>query len=309
MSRVILASQSPRRKELLSLLNIKYEAIPADINELIDPNNDLVKEIEKLSYQKAFHVFKDNKDALVIGSDTIVKINNEVLGKPKNEEDAKRMLNETGCDAVMIGRGLLGNPFLIKECLAYIDNNCLYEKPSYIDKIDMCLKHINYLLEFKPKKIVAFEIRNHVAWYYNNSEATYGVNGNKYGLLYNWHAVKHLNDNRATLMPGWHVPTTGEWDALANAVGGSGGAGTKLKANSGWNSGNGSDDFGFSVFPAGYRGSGSFIYLGSYASFWSATENSSSNAYYRSFSTGASMGSYSNDKSDYACSVRLVKDS
>ena len=90
--RIILASQSPRRKQLLELLNIKYEAIPADIDELIDSNNDLVKEIEKLSYQKAFHVFKDNKDALVIGSDTIVKINNEVLGKPKTYEDAKKML-------------------------------------------------------------------------------------------------------------------------------------------------------------------------------------------------------------------------
>lgn len=147
------------------------------------------------------------------------------------------------------------------------------------------------------------------AWYYNNSEATYGVNGNKYGLLYNWHAVKHLNDNRVTLMPGWHVPTTGEWDALANAVGGSGGAGTKLKANSGWNSGNGSDDFGFSVFPAGCRASGSFRYLGSYASFCTATESSSTNAYYRDFSAGASMGSNNNNKTDNAYSVRLVKDS
>lgn len=147
------------------------------------------------------------------------------------------------------------------------------------------------------------------AWYYNDSEATYGVNGNKYGLLYNWHAVKHLNDNRATLMPGWHVSTTGEWDALANAVGGSGGAGTKLKANSGWDSGNGSDDFGFSVFPAGRRYSGSFYDLGSYANFWTATENSSTDAYLRSFSTGASMGSNYNNKTNRAYSVRLVKDS
>ena len=92
MNRVILASQSPRRKELLSLLNIKYEAIPADIQETIDPNNNLEKEIEKLSYQKAFHIFKDNKDALVIGADTIVKIDNQILGKPKSIDEAKKML-------------------------------------------------------------------------------------------------------------------------------------------------------------------------------------------------------------------------
>lgn len=93
MNKVILASQSPRRKELLSLLNIEFEAIPADIDEQIDLNNDLVNEIEKLSYQKANHVFKDHQDCLVIGSDTIVKINNEVLGKPKTYEQAKQMLN------------------------------------------------------------------------------------------------------------------------------------------------------------------------------------------------------------------------
>ena len=92
MSRIILASKSPRRKELLSLLNIQFDTVPADIDEQINPDNDLVKEIEKLSYQKANHIFKDNKDALVIGSDTIVKINNKVLGKPKTYEDAKHML-------------------------------------------------------------------------------------------------------------------------------------------------------------------------------------------------------------------------
>ena len=92
MNKIILASQSPRRKELLSMLGIEYEAIPADIDEQINPNNDLVKEIEKLSYEKANHIYKDNKDALVIGSDTIVKIGNSVLGKPKSFEQAKQML-------------------------------------------------------------------------------------------------------------------------------------------------------------------------------------------------------------------------
>jgi len=92
MNKIILASQSPRRKQLLSLLGLEFEAIPADIDEQIDFNNDLVSEIEKLSYQKANHIYKDHKDALVIGSDTIVKINNDILGKPKTYEEAKKML-------------------------------------------------------------------------------------------------------------------------------------------------------------------------------------------------------------------------
>lgn len=92
MPRVILASKSPRRKEILSLLNIPFEIIVADIDETIDYNNDLVKEIEKLSYRKALAVFENNKDALVIGSDTIVKIDNTVLGKPHTKQKAKEML-------------------------------------------------------------------------------------------------------------------------------------------------------------------------------------------------------------------------
>ena len=94
MTRVILASKSPRRRELMSLLHIPFEVIVSDIDEQIDYSKDLVKEIEKLSYQKAKAVFDKNQDALVIGSDTIVKIGNDVLGKPKSLQEAKDMLHE-----------------------------------------------------------------------------------------------------------------------------------------------------------------------------------------------------------------------
>ena len=148
------------------------------------------------------------------------------------------------------------------------------------------------------------------AWYYNNDEATYGIDGTrKCGLLYNWHAVKLLNDNKSELIPGWHVPTTSEWDALINAVGGASIAGTRLKAaNVDWaTSWGGADDYGFGVLPAGYY-NGSFNYLGSNAFFWTATEDSSNYAYSRDFDTGSSMYSNNNNKS-YGYSVRLVKDS
>ena len=123
-----------------------------------------------------------------------------------------------------------------------------------------------------------------------------------------------MNDNRADLIPGWHVSTPAEWDALANAVGGTGVAGTRLKAIDGaadgsWPTGwNGTDDYGFAVFPAGYRRSGSFSYLGYDANFWSSTEINSGNASYCRFNLGASMYSYDYSKTN-ACSVRLVKDS
>ena len=94
MTRVILASKSPRRRELMELLKIPFDVIVSDIDEQINEENDLVQEIEKLSYRKAYAVYKMHTDSLVIGSDTIVKIGNDILGKPKDAEDAKRMLKE-----------------------------------------------------------------------------------------------------------------------------------------------------------------------------------------------------------------------
>ena len=152
------------------------------------------------------------------------------------------------------------------------------------------------------------------AWYYNNDEATYGIDGTrKCGLLYNWFAVKLLNDNRADLIPGWHVPTTAEWDALANAVGGSSVAGTRLKAIDGAADGswptnwNGTDEFGFGILPAGYYIDG-FSYIGDKTGFWTTSEYSSSIAYSKYFGTGSPMYS-SNASKAHGYSIRLVKDS
>ena len=147
------------------------------------------------------------------------------------------------------------------------------------------------------------------AWYYNNDEGTYGIDGaRKCGLLYNWYAVKLLNDNRSELIPGWHVPKDNEWNALANAVGGTSNAGTKLKAtNVSWStSWGGTDDYGFGVLPAG-RYNDSFKYVGSKGYFWSMTA-SGNNAYNRFFETGPRM---TQDIIGKNCgySVRIVKDS
>lgn len=139
--------------------------------------------------------------------------------------------------------------------------------------------------------------------YYQNDASTYG----KYGILYNWIAVKYLEDNKSSLIPGWHVPTTAEWDALATAVGGTSIAGTKLKSTTDWSSGAGTDDYGFSALPTGYYYD-IFEGIDSSTSFWTATEYDSSSSLRRNFGAGASMNSYYTNKS-YQFSVRLVKDS
>jgi septum formation protein len=90
--RYILASNSPRRKELLDLLGLDYEAIPSAIEETFDPNEPIEDAITDLAYRKALAVFRDHKDQIVLGFDTDVVIDGVVLGKPADKEDAKRML-------------------------------------------------------------------------------------------------------------------------------------------------------------------------------------------------------------------------
>ena len=86
-------------------------------------------------------------------------------GDIKTVFDAKRMLDETGCDLIMIGRGVLGNPWLVSDINAYLDSGALPRKRTCEEKVDMCLKHLDYLSKIKPEKLVCLEIRNHIAWY------------------------------------------------------------------------------------------------------------------------------------------------
>ncbi|MDD6224478.1 MAG: tRNA dihydrouridine synthase DusB [bacterium] len=86
-------------------------------------------------------------------------------GDIKNIYDAKRMLDETGCDLLMIGRGVLGNPWLIREINAYLENNVILDRPSFSERIDMCLEHLRNLCSLKNEKLAVLEIRNHIAWY------------------------------------------------------------------------------------------------------------------------------------------------
>lgn len=86
-------------------------------------------------------------------------------GDIKDIYNAKKMLEETNCDAIMIGRGVLGNPWLIKQIKVYIEEDKIIDNPTNIERINMCIKHLKLLLEIKDKKVAALEIRNHIGWY------------------------------------------------------------------------------------------------------------------------------------------------
>lgn len=139
---------------------------------------------------------------------------------------------------------------------------------------------------------------------YNNDEN----NVTLYGYLYNWYVI-----NTGKLAPstgGWRVPTDKDWDKLIDYIGGWE-AGTKLKAKSGWNfSGNGTDEYGFSGLPGGFRGSndGTFHFNYNINYLWSSTADSWASAWDRSMQFDDIRVSRSSNDMRNGFSVRLVRD-
>jgi septum formation protein len=108
---VVLASSSPRRRDLLNLIGIKHEVRPANIDETMRPREIPRRHAERLAREKASVIAKRDPDVLTIGADTVVVINRKVLGKPADEADAARMLKmlsgreHTVITAVAVARG------------------------------------------------------------------------------------------------------------------------------------------------------------------------------------------------------------
>ena len=86
-------------------------------------------------------------------------------GDIKNVDDAIRMFEETKCDAIMIGRAALGNPYIFKEITYYLTTNKRLKEQTPKEKLETCLKHFDYLLQIKNEKVAVLEMRTHIAWY------------------------------------------------------------------------------------------------------------------------------------------------
>ena len=94
-------------------------------------------------------------------------------GDVKTCFDAKRMILETGCDAVMIGRGVLGNPWLIRDCVEYLELGSVPKPVSNQEKIEMMKRHFELLKQDKNEKVALLEIRSNILFYLK------GMPGNK----------------------------------------------------------------------------------------------------------------------------------
>ena len=165
-------------------------------------------------------------------------------------------------------------------------------------------------------------VTDNAAWAALTTEAYSIFNNNSsneldtYGALYNWYAVANVHN----IAPeGWHVATDTEWTELETYLsnnGHNGTEGTALKSTTGfWSTfwkgkGNGTDDYGFTTLPGGYRkcNNGYYSDMGTNCSFWSATEHDSFTAWYRQLHFIDSDVTQDTSDKEYGYSVRLVRD-
>jgi nifR3 family TIM-barrel protein len=101
-------------------------------------------------------------------------------GDVQTPQDAKRMLDETGVDGVMIGRAALGNPWMIYQTVKYLETGELIGETTVREKIDVCILHLDRLIALKGENIAVREMRKHAAWYLKgirgNAKVRNGVN-------------------------------------------------------------------------------------------------------------------------------------
>lgn len=93
MKKFIVASASPRRKELLSMLGYAFEVMPSDADESLQDGTHAFDAVKELAARKARSVLEKTGDCVVLGCDTVVSLDGRILGKPKNEEEAFSMLS------------------------------------------------------------------------------------------------------------------------------------------------------------------------------------------------------------------------
>ncbi len=132
--KIILASNSPRRKELLNMLNLEFQVIPDNTPEPVDRGvspEDLVCGLARFKGENVIRDLRDTMEAVVIAADTVVAVNDEVLGKPKDEADAERMLVQLSGRSHFVYTGV------------YVEDICTKKSVSFCEKTEVFFKKLD----------------------------------------------------------------------------------------------------------------------------------------------------------------------
>jgi len=143
--KIILASASPRRKNIVESMGLEFEIIPSNCEEFLEDLSFAYEKIEKLAQEKAFSVAQSiEEEVLVIGVDTVVVLDNQILGKPEDFEEAKEMLKR-----------LDGKTHFVVTSICIINSKTKEEKlcstTSYVEFETLSEKMIeNYVINYNP---------------------------------------------------------------------------------------------------------------------------------------------------------------
>lgn len=141
MYHMILASGSPRRRELLENIGLQFDILPSDVEETIEEGLPPYLVVEQLSLLKAADVAKSqDKHALIIGADTIVVLDGAILTKPKDEADAFAMLEKLSgkCHSVLTGLSIVRN--FDGKCVSVCEETKVYFKKLSAEEINAYIK-------------------------------------------------------------------------------------------------------------------------------------------------------------------------
>lgn len=146
MEKIILASNSPRRREILGEF-IDLDIITKEINEIKDDSFSPWTTVMGLAFEKGIEVAKDNEDSIVLSADTLVELDGKLLGKPKNREDAKIMIESLSGRSHNVYTGYA--IFKLSEKIKYVN----YEKSSvkFYKLSDLEIEKYLDTLEYKDK--------------------------------------------------------------------------------------------------------------------------------------------------------------
>lgn len=142
--KLILASQSPRRRELVNKLGVAFSAASPTSDEILEPGLSVDAQIEKIAEEKALSVFNQTQfaESVVLGADTVVVLNGHVLGKPKDEHDARETLQKLSGKVHEVITGV---------CIVSSENKVVYSVKSSVKFYDLSDEQIDaYITTREP---------------------------------------------------------------------------------------------------------------------------------------------------------------